>query len=575
MKKLLYTLAAFSFVFVACNKQEIVPEEGTSQEGELTTVTIKARNGDADTKAAISDGIAFTWTIGDQIAVHTDAGRFYDSDALTTGGATADFTVSLSGNRNGYAVYPASVAKSWDGTNLTLTLPSEYTYAQVSGDNTPLPMIADNTGATLNFYHVGALVRLTVPGIPATADKLVITFDKDVTGDFTLASPQLTIPISAITTSSATDKNFVTITLTPGTDYSGAVISIPVPTVTGENKLSITSVVAQYGTTPTTIETVSADLSNWSASRAHGKKATAAFTPSMYSMVLAPGNMYTNNDGDFLMSPNYYEHTYNFTNNGEYNAELTYSVRNRTHFNWNEMYYLMGGTTPTYALARTAGYYKTGEEGVYEYDIKKTIGAGVNEKTWRTPTLEDWDNIVVNPTTRPGASFKNGDEDATTGWKFLKVFVTGMVIDETTYGTTTSWYGSSEGSSGVPSTEYQSGLLIFPDNVSIIGNFAQLALGQKNSSTAKYNDYVSKITKAKLDELISQGCSFLPSVGRWTGGSNGFGGTGSRGDYWTSVQYNTGDAYNVNFRDEKLNYSENHWSKIGDCRSLRLVRDLN
>ena len=570
MKKVLYTLAALSFVFVACNKQEIVPEEGTSQEGELTTVTIKASNGDADTKAAIADETrAFTWTIGDQIAVHTDAGRFYTSDALTTGGTTADFTVSLSGNRNGYAVYPASVAKSWDGTNLTLTLPNTYTYEQVSGDNTPLPMIATNTtGATLIFYHVGALVRLTVPGIPATADKLVITFDKDVTGDFTLTSPN--VGSSAITTSSNTDtgKNVVTITLTPGTDYSGAVINIPVPV-----GIITASVEAKAG--DTTLETVPSVISSWSVTRAHGKKATAAFTPSMYSMVLAPGNMYTNKDGDFLMSPNYYEHTYNFTNNGEYNVEQTYSVSNRTHFNWNEMYYLMGGTTPTYALARTAGYYKEGEESVYKYDIKKTIGAGVNEKTWRTPTLEDWDNIVINPTTRPGASFKNGDEDATTGWKFLKVFVTGMVIDETYYGTTTSWYGSSEGVSGVPSTEYQSGLLIFPDNVSIIGNFAQLALGQKNSSAASYNDYVSKINKAELDELISQGCSFLPSVGRWTGGSNGFGGTGSRGDYWTSVQYNTDDAYNVNFRDDKLNYSENHWSKIGDCRSLRLVRDLN
>ena len=563
MKKVLYTLAALSFVFAACNKQEIVPEEGTSQEGELTTVTIKASNGDADTKAAISDDEtrAFTWTIGDQIAVHTDAGRFYTSDALTTGGASADFTVSLSGTRDGYAVYPASVAKSWSESTLTLTLPNTYTYAQVSGNNTPLPMIATNTGATLNFYHVGALVRLTVPGIPATADKLIITFDKDVTGDFTLASP--TVGVSAITTSSATDKNVVTITLIPGTDYSGAVINIPVPTVTGENKLSITSVVAQYGTTPTTtIETVSADLSNWSATRAHGKKATAAFTPSMYSMVLAPGNLYTES-GTLKMADNYYEHIYAFSSNGDYaNNNDTYNANNRTHFNYNEVYNLMSGISLTKALAYT---------NISSYE-SPAVTKIFNEKSWRIPTRAEWSSMTIGEapgSARPGAKVRNGESgEYSTGWKFIKVLVKEMGTRGTTYwDDKTETMSALSSSATEPVTGFQAGLLIFPDNVEITGTFEKI--GSQNAQNAQF--YTTLITKGNLNALIIDGCAFLPATGRWISG--GFGYVGLGGYYWSCTELDFSHAYFLNIISGEVKPSSNNKQTL--FRSVRLVRDLN
>ena len=558
MKKVLYTLAALSFVFVACNKQEIVPEEGTSQEGELTTVTIKASNGDADTKAAISDGLAFTWTIGDQIAVHTDAGRFYTSEALTTGGATADFTVSLSGTRDGYAVYPASVAKSYSESTLTLTLPSEYTFAQVSGDNTPLPMIADNTSAALSFYHVTGLLRLTITNIPTGTNKIKLDFNgKKVSGDFTISSPSA--GSSSIGSVPGTKGTNDIIWITGITGTADLTVNIPLPTGATYSDLTVSAWTSEN----VALRCQVVAFNTYSPVRAHGKKLYAALNLGPFSVadgkyvIIAPGNLYTES-GTLKMAANYYDYIYAFSSNGDYaNNADTYNANNRTHFNYNETYYLMKGEP----LNNTKAY--TNQDS---YDLSRSDIEGGKSWTWRVPSNEDWKYLLLTSYVRPGARVRNGSSaEYTSGWKFVKVLVSDMAGAGTSNEDGTAALAAD---ATAPSTDYQAGLLIFPDNVDITGTFE--ILGDQNANAA-FN--TTKITKENLDNLVNAGCAFLPAVGRWY--STSFGAVGNDGSYWSCSKTATTDVYCLRFTN---NYFVPHTSGawVSDSfRSVRLIRDLN
>ena len=415
-------------------------------------------------------------------------------------------------------------------------------------------MIATNTpGSGWAFKQLCGLLRLTVPGIPATADELVITFDKVVTGDFTVTNPASDAPYIAAGSGTST----VSITLTPGTDYSGAVINIPVPQ--GDD-ISVTSVVAKVVGNLLATSITPTILSEWDAVRTHGKKATAAFTPSMYSMVFAPGNLYTE-DGTLKMASNYYSHAYAISSRDDF--DLTdldkYNVENRTHFNFNETYCLMNGTKPTMALANA-------NVGTEPANLSMTRSDFGDDYTWRVPTHDDWVKLGTN--SRPGTTL-NG----TPGYKYVTAVVSGMDPSGTSIAEPT-FANRDVFEDLIPNTDYQAGLLIFPDNVVLAGEFD--ALGAPNEPFAKY--YPTKITKENLDKLIAAGCFFLPSVG--SPSTSGPVRVGFSAHYWSSTITSGTHAYsfiifshNTESKNQ-VNYNATA-GKQGNFRSVRLVRDLN
>lgn len=559
MKKIYaYILStAAVLALAACNKELQVEDPAQSNEPFYETLSVKVG---AETKVSLAtDATTATFEDGDKIAVYTEAGSFQDC-TVSSGTITVDVT---GGARSNYAVYYNGATKpALVSSELKIMLPSEYDYADVSGTKNPVPMVAKNVAgdaSDMSFYAVCALARITVPGISATADKLVVTFDKDVTGEFAVANPGTDAPsISAV---AATSKNVVTINLTPGTDYSGVVINIPVPvgTITA-------SIEAKNGST--VIESLTSVIDSWSAARANAKKATAAFTPSMSYMVFAPGNLYTE-AGTLNIASNYYEHVYALTGNKGGCVEEGYQATNRTHFNFNEAYLLMHGTTPseiTYGLATTN---VAGDEPVYS----KSDIAGGNGKAWHIPSYEDLYNIfgiqygAAFQQTRPGAKVRNGESgEYTAGWMWVKVLVSGMDSQGTS---------SSDGTVALPvdatgpSTDYQAGLLLFPDNVEITGTFN--TLGTKNTASSAYN--TTTLTKGNLNALITDGCAFLPAAGRF--GYGDWGQVGIGGSIINCYRVaNMSYAYMMTFSDSSLSMSD-YSNKSTDFRHVRLVRYLN
>ena len=211
MKKLFLYFPALILLAVSCEKEENLPtleENEPVSQVEMVTETVSGGRG-TSTKALISDADAsFSWTEGDNVAVHISNGKYvYTSDEGASGATITDivhtddasFTVVYEAGyeRDAFAVYPSTLvardAENYgqEGHTLDLTLPDSYTLAQVRGETSPCPMIAtDEAGKGWNFFQLCGLMRLTVNSIPATAKRLEIDFNgKKVCGDFSIASP--------------------------------------------------------------------------------------------------------------------------------------------------------------------------------------------------------------------------------------------------------------------------------------------------------------------------------------------------------------------------------------------------
>lgn len=615
MKKNLYRTSLLlsvvaTLVFSACSQklEELIPVN--KENGDDLVTEVLTLQHESQTKATLGNensNPTKAWENTDYIGVWT--GTSPSSGSLQCC-SVSENTISVNlygGNlqRYNYAVYPYKYSLSGsviptftvgEGT-LSVDLPNTYDYAELGGIKNTVPMVAKNLstdGSTLTFYSVGALARIFVSAIPSRADKLVVSFDKTVTGSFTvqnLSSFSDVTPAPYIAIDSESSASTVTVNLIPGADYAGAVINIPIP----QGTVNVISVAAYDGEELLMIEgsNKSKLIANWSAARAHGKKATVAYTPSIGSLYISPGKLYTDNTGTLLMADHWYEHMLVLSgaeNNGEGRAvdvtvnsfgwdnSESYSLKNRTHFNWNEMYHLFHGTTPTWAQASDNTSTGT-EDSATSYPMSKVFSG----TTWRVPFEDDFLSMLGDVSHPRSGAALNGIH----GVKTLRILVTGMNTNE---GTTV--YSISEGVESTnpqdgdyigPSTTYQAGVLFLPDNVELSGTF--ISIDYEKSSpvyvgTGNYFD--TKITKDNLETLISNGCAFFPALGHWLKTNDlRFTNIGMFGCYWSntqekgslSVEHYYDGAYYLGMNKSSVNADGPHYKF--DYQSIRLVRSVN
>lgn len=315
-KNIIYVLAVLAAA-VSCVKttdEDISSPEEKDPEVEMITETITA-NGSESTKADISDALAFTWSTGDQLAVHANDGKYYTSSALVSGGSKqATFSVTHGGTLDAFAVFPASIVAE-NATNygqsehtLDVTLPGSYTIEEVSGTRTPCPMIATNTGADWAFKQLCGLLRLTVNNIPPSAKRLELDFDgKKICGSFSIAAP-VTPGTSTITGGNDGSNDIITITKN-GTDVTlngdawldELVLNIPLPVGTYSN-IIVRAYDALTGGNQLFSQTKSF---SYTAARLHGKKLTVYYPVFKVNnegkrVLFAPGNLqYNNNESTY------------------------------------------------------------------------------------------------------------------------------------------------------------------------------------------------------------------------------------------------------------------------------------
>ena len=195
----------------------------------------------------------FSWSEGDQIAVHYSDGSY---PALSvdheTGAVNAPSTAARM--RDCYAVYPAeaAVAANYGNPTLQVRLPASYQLSGiVSGTDTrgwnwsacPMVAVNDPYSDLLYFRHVGSLLRLNVIGVDPAIFRIDVTLDAldelaghrgNIHGNFTVSNPSGRTPTIE---RSEGDRHTVSFQLAPdggsiGSGVKRLVLNLPVPTGT-------------------------------------------------------------------------------------------------------------------------------------------------------------------------------------------------------------------------------------------------------------------------------------------------------------------------------------------------------
>ena len=241
-KEMKYFAVAATCVLAACAQKEMQVEAPA-----VKTSQILAYGGEI-TKANINNNAEFSWKAGDQIAVYAGTG-YKISDALASDG-TSSATFTFSGEevvddaqRANFALYPASLAcdefgdklsTNFAADNLDITLPKAYDLSDITGQNSPVFMVAANTpGNALEFKQLGALLRFKLVSVPKQTQYITFDFNgKKVCGSYTLSS--VAAGTTAIVAENTTgDDDVITVYNDVFTTFqTGLIVNIPVPTGT-------------------------------------------------------------------------------------------------------------------------------------------------------------------------------------------------------------------------------------------------------------------------------------------------------------------------------------------------------
>ncbi len=214
----------------------------------------------SSTRAGFAEDGAFYWSNEDYLGVTTDqCMTSFSTLELTSGGgkASATFEGPVSGEIEGYAIYPVSDDHRLSGNTLTYHLPETYTYKQVDADyftttqgngnsfNPPMwGAISDNgNNKTVRLQHLGGVFCVKIPKMPLTEGTFILSADEQITGNFTAdldeQYPVIATPTgegaATTATSAVSGNNEVTITFSEATQGSPGVFYVPVPTGTYNN----------------------------------------------------------------------------------------------------------------------------------------------------------------------------------------------------------------------------------------------------------------------------------------------------------------------------------------------------
>ncbi len=188
-------------ILTSCQR-EIVPEGPTK-------INVRIADNDAETRTSYDNLEGkFTWNAGDEIAIHYKGGKYEtyavspNSDPVTGSVLSSSVGTKL---RNDFAVYPATAAVATaDGAAPKVNFPAEYDLTALTGvteEYAPALLLAANMpDEDLAFYHAGGLARFVLTDVNRSVTKIVVTFDKEVTGEFVAVTDDADEPIPYVET---------------------------------------------------------------------------------------------------------------------------------------------------------------------------------------------------------------------------------------------------------------------------------------------------------------------------------------------------------------------------------------
>ncbi len=241
MKKYLYRIIGLGFAVLAplaCSREEVNAPENTRPVSESFQMKVSA--GDPTTKTVIDEAgenYNILWQAGDKLgAVQKLNGALslVESSPLASGGATAQFSFSLSGPENASYehtfVYPSSALTKPAGQYL-VSLPASQTFAANSFDPAADVLVSQHTqsatrpaSVSARFARLGGTARMVIkaPTTTETVQKIVFSTTESVS----LAGSYELNPANGELSDGITEGGTNSITLTPAsaTAFSGDVV---------------------------------------------------------------------------------------------------------------------------------------------------------------------------------------------------------------------------------------------------------------------------------------------------------------------------------------------------------------
>lgn len=557
MKHNLITLKTLSAALIAaaalagCQREAIGPEASAldpAADEIVIPVSVEPTRYD-DTKVSLdgSTGVC-AWEDGDLVALYINGKNAYVSSGIV--GSAVRLSIGSTDSRANYAIYPdvSAVASYVTSTTLRVKYPASYDMRNKSVNYCPAPMVADNSKDALTFYHLGAVCRLHLLNVPANTTSIVVTFTDmtNVVGNYTVTLNDPDITAARTNTLAEGGGNAVTFTKSTKfcTEVTDLYLNIPLP-AQDYSSLSSISVSVSGGTS----STASVNVSGWGTlSRGQGKKVSVDFV----SITRKSG--YTGKFRGYEISPGIlkWDNSLNGGNGG---------------------YTLTDGSDPLellqyYGQSSSLGVYYHQYNDASSTDNKATLkyrldGANnqsyqintannkitVDGLVWRIPQRAEWNAILTNTS---NSTINN----STANYCAVRVYLDGAIIG-----------GYDYSDKGLKQTNYQGGVLIVPDYVSI----------SCPGITANAQDFLSynNINWSTLKLLLDGGCAFLPAAGSYdAGGSepNWYNG-GDTSYYWTVDQFSTNtDVYVLLVKNGTIRSTTNDHLNKKTAVPIRLVR---
>ncbi len=234
MKRFSLGFAALAMLIVGCTKDidtDIVKNELVR--GELVTMNLVIEESRLDR----NDEGKLAWSEGDQVAVVLNNNGTYALDTEVYTVNHTDGTVEIPSNA-AYAVYPAAIAKSVEGSVVTLDLPQSITVATPAEVFDHNPMKGTVKGANVIFKNMVGYMKLPVTG---TGTLSAVTVKSEIFNGFKPLSRACTVDLSAsnaavVMSETNTARAFVQVKFSTPLDLSTSpVVYLPVPANTYNN----------------------------------------------------------------------------------------------------------------------------------------------------------------------------------------------------------------------------------------------------------------------------------------------------------------------------------------------------
>ena len=594
-KNILILMAAGLFCLAACNDiqeiKEITQPEDSNAPVQMITETISARVGNGTTKATINGTSgAFSWTEGkDKIAVHTTGGYVLSTTASASGAST-EFTVSYSGSRDYYAVYPHTLVYNESTSSfisecvaaygseytkqIKVCLPSTYALSDIQDNNTICPMIATNTPESgWSFAQLCGLLRLTIKGIPTGTKSLKVDFNgMPVSGIFSVYGTTDPIPLYTYKHNSSLYTDYYriweggsgdecyyedNITITGITDQTSVTVNIPLPVSNGASHAYRELMIYACDVDGKPIKAVFQTLSSYQAARAEGKKVSATLSKEPFSVAYGKYALIAQSNLKATTTDSWSSWAFSFMDNpwDIVETDLGDGTCCTANYGGQSAVSLFSFATsgishkhPNSTSSSSFDYYAYSNEN---FDLDR-LGSGDQTR------YADWGcNAISNDgINRKGCGWLTPSKDE---WAYL------LNTRSATYRYAKATIHS------------RNGLIIFPDtfNPTSIG----VTITDANTPDAAFTSY----SDDDWTKMANAGCVFLPVTGRRTSVGASDAPTlidndwKSSGVYWSRTINDSGsgkpNAYCIDFKASEINLEMRNMRKYG--AAVRLILPVN